>query len=219
MWRPFLERAGGIAVDLPGFGRSGKPAEWDYGLEGFAAFLERFLDWRGLERVRLGVHDWGAAGLLLGDRVARAAAIDVLPLLPGHVWPPVVRAWRRRGVGELLMALTNRWALQRIGHVPAEHVDDVLRHLDHGTQRAILRLFRRADVEELARKGERLRDLRAPALVLWGERDPFLPVSWAEQVAAALPQAVARTVPDAGHWPWAGRPEIVEEICGFLLAA
>src|SRR4051812_24711526 len=56
LWRPFLERAGGIAVVLPGFGRSGKPADWAYGAEGFAAFLARFLDWRGIERVRVAAH-------------------------------------------------------------------------------------------------------------------------------------------------------------------
>ena len=28
-WLPFLERTGGIAPDLPGFGRSGKPAHFD----------------------------------------------------------------------------------------------------------------------------------------------------------------------------------------------
>ncbi|HEU0024726.1 MAG TPA: hypothetical protein VFQ12_08855, partial [Thermoleophilaceae bacterium] len=30
LWTPFLERIGGIAPDLPGFGESAKPAEFDY---------------------------------------------------------------------------------------------------------------------------------------------------------------------------------------------
>ena len=39
LWRPFLERTGGIAVDLPGFGESGKPAQWPYSAAGFQDFL------------------------------------------------------------------------------------------------------------------------------------------------------------------------------------
>ena len=39
LWTPFLWLTGGIAVDLPGFGESGKPAQWPYSLDGYARFL------------------------------------------------------------------------------------------------------------------------------------------------------------------------------------
>ena len=72
LWTPFLERTGGIAVDLPGFGRSGKSAAWPYSLEGYAAFLPAFLDHLGLDRVSVVAHDWGGVALTLGaaDRAA-----------------------------------------------------------------------------------------------------------------------------------------------------
>jgi pimeloyl-ACP methyl ester carboxylesterase len=216
LWRPFLERAGGIAVDLPGFGRSGKPAGWDYGAEGFAAFLARFLDWRGIERVRVAAHDWGAPALLLGSRIVRAAAIDVVPMLPGHTWHRIARLWRTPGAGELAMALTSSWTLRRLGRVPDAQAAEAMTHFDHGTQRAILRLYRRADAEALARTGGRLRDLRAPALVVWGESDSYLDPAWAERLAAVLPHADVQLVPGGGHWPWAGKPEVVAAICDFL---
>jgi pimeloyl-ACP methyl ester carboxylesterase len=216
IWRPFLERSGGIAVDLPGFGRSGKPAGWPYGAEGFVSFLARFLDWRGIGAVRVVAHDWGVPALLLGERIARGVAIDVVPLLPEHTWHRLARLWRTRIVGELTMGLTSRTALRRVGHIPDEHLDAVLAHFDHGTQRAILRLYRDADVDDLARSGRRLRDLRAPVLVLWGGADPYLDPAWAARFAAALPDAIARVVGGAGHWPWAGRPEVVGEVCDFL---
>ena len=43
-WIAPLELGGGIAVDLPGFGRSGKRGDLDYSLAGHVAFLERLLD-------------------------------------------------------------------------------------------------------------------------------------------------------------------------------
>ncbi len=62
-WVSFLELGGGLAPDLPGFGRSGKPGNFDYTIEGYADFLEAYLDLVDVERVRLVMHDWGAVGL------------------------------------------------------------------------------------------------------------------------------------------------------------
>ena len=213
LWTPFLERTGGIAVDLPGFGESGKPASWPYSLDGYSAFLPAFLDHLGIGRVRLVVHDWGAVALTLAARIERLVAIDVLPLLPGHRWHRVARAWRTPVVGELGMGFTNRMLLRRIGGLSRDHADAVLRHFDHGTQRAILKLYRSAEAP--------LADLRAidaPALVVWGERDRYLARTWATRVADALGGPVdCRIVPGAGHWPWLDAPEIVGEIADFAL--
>jgi pimeloyl-ACP methyl ester carboxylesterase len=204
LWTPFLERTGGIAVDLPGFGRSGKPASWPYSLAGYAAFLPAFLDHLGIDRVRLVAHDWGGVALTLGPRIERLVAIDVLPLLPGHRWPWIARVWQTPVLGELAMGFTGRTAMRRF--LSRDHADQVLRHFDQGTQRAILKLYRSAR-ENLAA----LEEVTAPALVLWGEDDPYLPPAWAERIAAALGgEASVETVPGAGHWPWLDRPEIVQ---------
>src|SRR3989440_9764095 len=89
-WLPFLERTGGYAPDLPGFGRSGKPADFDYSLEGYADFLEAFLDHVGVERYSLLVHDWGGVGLALAQRapgrVERLVVASSVPLLAGYSW-------------------------------------------------------------------------------------------------------------------------------------
>jgi pimeloyl-ACP methyl ester carboxylesterase len=218
VWRPFLERAGGIAVDLPGFGESGKPAEWPYGVAGYERFLHGFLDALKIDRVRLVAHDWGAVALLLGSRIERLAALDVLPFLPGHRWPAIARAWRTPLAGELAMGFTGRMTLRRLGGLAPAHAAAVMRHFDHGTQRAILKLFRGTSADELAALAPRLADVRAPALVLWGESDRFLPPSWAGRIAGALGgPATAETVPGAGHWPWFEAPETVDRVVDFTL--
>src|SRR6185312_2307664 len=73
-WVPFLQRTGGVAPDLPGFGRSGKPGYLSYTMEEYDRFLERFLDERELDRVALVVHDWGAVGLLTAQRLPERIA-------------------------------------------------------------------------------------------------------------------------------------------------
>ena len=126
-------------------------------------------------------HDWGAVALTLAGRIERLVAIDVLPLLPGHRWHWVARAWRTPGLGELAMGFTGRTLLRRLGGLSAAHADEVLRHFDHGTQRAILKLYR-AEAAVTAP----LDAVTAPALVVWGERDRYLDPAWAERVAGAF---------------------------------
>src|SRR3954452_7253942 len=226
---PFLERTGGIALDLPGFGRSTKRGELPFTIDGYGAFLGRFAEHVGLDRFRLCVNDWGGLALAWAARraasVERLALIDAVPLLPGYRWHRIARIWRRRGLGELAMGLTTKPVLRLLtresnaspGPMPQDFVDTVARDLDQGTQRAILHLYRSADPEALAAAGARLSELTAPALVVWGERDPYIPVRFAHDYAEALGgDAEVLTLPDAGHWPWYDRPDLVGTVADFL---
>ncbi len=220
MWAPFLERTGGIAVDLPGFGRSGKRGDADTSFQGLGRFIGDFVDLLGLERVRLCVHDWGAVALLWAmrepARVERLVLIDAVPLLPGYRWHLLARQWRRRAIGELAMGFTIRPVARRL--LPAELVDETLEAFDEGTQRAILRLYRSAPEEALAAAGAALGEIRAPALVAWGERDRHIDSGFAARYAAALGgEARVELVPGAGHWPWIDRPELVAMLTDFMV--
>ncbi|MEA2290274.1 MAG: hypothetical protein QOD55_2271 [Solirubrobacteraceae bacterium] len=217
-WTAFLERTGGLAPDLPGFGRSGKSGGNDYTIEGYARFVEDFLAMLGIERVRLVVHDWGAAGLVWAqrapERVERLVVMNAVPLLEGHTWHRTARAWRAPAVGEALMGATTRWSLRR--RMPRALADASWPHFDQGTQRAILRLYRSSPEERLAAAGADLRRIACPALVLWGDRDPFIPPRFADGYAAALGDARAEHIPDAGHWSWYDRPDVIDRVAAFL---
>lgn len=220
LWRPFLERAGGVALDLPGFGRSGKRPDFPYDIDGYARFLDRFADLLGLDSVNLVCHDWGAVGLAWAmrrpERVARLVAIDVVPFLPGYRWHRVARMWRTRGVGEIAMGLTTRWMLRIATGMPDQWSREAFAHFDHGTQRAILRLYRASDPEVLECAGADLELVGAPALVLWGGRDPFLPPAFAHALAERLPRAESQILSESGHWPWVHDPGVIERVAGFL---
>jgi len=65
LWRNVLPAAAsaagrrGIALDLPGFGRSGKRADANYTLDLYYEVLEGFIDKLGLRDIILVLHDWG----------------------------------------------------------------------------------------------------------------------------------------------------------------
>ena len=229
-FEPFLARTGGLAPDLPGFGRSGKRAEFDYSIEGYADFLADFLDHSGVDRFSLVVHDWGGAALALAqrepERIERLVIVASVPLLPGYVPHRLARLWARPGVGELLMGLTTRRSATLLSRgamaggrpMDAALVDRAWRHFDHGTQRAILKLYRSTDSDGLARAGQRLGELRCPALVVWGAEDPYVPASFAHAYADALGgEARVEVLERASHWPWMDRPEAVDLVADFLL--
>jgi pimeloyl-ACP methyl ester carboxylesterase len=228
-WTEALERTGGVAADLPGFGRTGKGGQLDLSIGGHATFVEALLDALGIERVQLVLHDWGAAGGLVfaqrhPDRVERIILVNALPLTGEFRWPGLARTWRRPVLGELAMGSVNRWLLARYLRLgscrdeswPAARVNAVWEQFDQGTQRAILRLHRDADEQTLAEVTRGLNRLTMPALVLWGALDPWLPPALGEAYAHALGDASFEAVPDAGHWPWLDRPELLERIAGFL---
>lgn len=218
-WAPFLERTGGFAPDLPGFGRSDKPLHFDYSIDGYARFLREWLDSVGVERYSLVVHDWGAVGLALAqqqpERVERLVVMDAVPLLPGYRWHRVARLWRMPLIGEMAMGFTFKRTLRNLGGVP--DLDRVWPHFDHGTQRAILKLYRSAPASVLDAAGARLDRIGAPALVVWGADDHYLPLEFAHAYAERLGgDAGVEIVEGAGHWPWVQRPQIIEQVTAFL---
>jgi len=225
-WKPFLERAGGVAPDLPGFGASAKPSNFGYSIEGYTAWLRTFAGQRGLDRFSLVVHDWGSAALALAqsepERIEKLVVINSVPLLPGYAWHPLARQWRRPILGELVMGFTTKFAARRLlargsENFPRAEVDEVWSHFDHGTQRAILKLYRSAPPEVLARAGENLGRVTAPVMIVWGENDPYIDTRFAQTYADALGgEATVRTVPGAGHWPWHDEASLIDEVTRFL---
>jgi pimeloyl-ACP methyl ester carboxylesterase len=230
MWRPFLERTGGMAPDLPGFGTSEKPAHADYGFRALGRYVSELI--ADTDRVSLVMHDWGAVGLLAAierpEAIERLVIIDGVPFLPGYRWHRFARIWRTPVAGELFMGLSTKWGFRQIalrqgGDVSRElvdrQIDEIWKHFDHGTQRAILRLYRSAPETELEAAGLGLDRITAPALVVWGGEDPYLPTRFAHDYAEALGgPAEVEIVEGEGHWPWLQRTEVIERVAAFLAA-
>jgi pimeloyl-ACP methyl ester carboxylesterase len=228
-WAQALALTGGIAPDLPGFGRSGKAGNLDYSIDGLATFLEVLLDELELDRVALVAHDWGAAaGLAFAGRhpgrVQGAVLFNPLALVGGLRWRGLARVWRTRMLGELVMGSVNNRRLRRWlrrgsagGQAwPPARTDRIWAQFDQGTQRAILLLHRSVDDARVSDAAAALGDLTFPALVLFGERDPWQDAGLAEAYAGALPHGRFDRLPGAGHWPWLDQPELIERAQSFL---
>jgi pimeloyl-ACP methyl ester carboxylesterase len=227
-WVPFLERSGGFAPDLLGFGRSSKAGYLEFSLPAYVRFLEDFLRVTDAGDVSLVGHGWGGA-IALAYAMAhpiqaqRVTIIDAIPMLPGFKWPRNYRRMRQPAIGELMMGSFGRRMLARSLRSGTatpeawseERIDTVYQQFDQGTQRAILRLHRSIDGEGLAAAGAGLVTLDIPSLVIWGEEDPWMSPAFAETYAHTLPKAELMRVGGAGHWPWLDQPAVIDRAAAF----
>jgi pimeloyl-ACP methyl ester carboxylesterase len=200
-WIAFLERTGGVAPDLPGFGRTGKGGHLDFSLGGQAEFLERLLAHLGLATVNLVAHDWGAA---IGEAFVQRDPTRVNTMVLISPFPglqSLARWWRRPLLGEFVMGATTKRRLTRElrkgGALSGDRLDAIWEQFDQGTQRAILRLYRSAP-EWAGTHGGAGEEV--------GGSDPW------------RPPGHKPTSERAGHWPWLEDPAVIERVGSRLQA-
>ncbi len=218
MWDPLLAALELDPADvhrpaLPGFTA---PAAADFGAtkDDYAAWLVGQLERVAQESggpVDLVGHDWGSllavrAASLRPDLIRTWVASDAVPdpVYRGH---RLAKLWWTPVVGELVMAVTTRAAMERSlrqAGFPAEVAAEEAAAWSPHMRRSILRLYRSARNFALDWEPE-LQDLPPRGLVLWGDKDPFVETAVAERFSArwTVPLHVE---PDAGHWVMVQNP-------------
>jgi pimeloyl-ACP methyl ester carboxylesterase len=87
-----------------------------------------------------------------------------------------------------------------------------------GSREAIGRMVPKLDFADLAT--DLLAGVRAPTLVLWGERDRWIPPAHADAFLARLPNATLRRYAGLGHIPMEEDPHrVAADLLPFLDAA
>ena len=155
-----------IAPDLPGFGRSTAPDDFDCSLDGMAHFVDELLQALGVEGpVNLVVHDIGGPyGLAWAvrhpQRVRRLVVMNTV-FFTDYRWHRLGRIWRTPVLGEIAQALTTRRGFLHELRRGSRRLDDALIHraydlLTPVTRRMVLRWYREADPHKFAGWQERL---------------------------------------------------------------
>ncbi len=205
-----------IALDLPGFGRSGKP-HINYTIAGFVEMLERFLRTLNLEPATLVGHS-------LGGWIAAACALEFPQQIEKLVLVDAAGVWGN--MTELPIDL----------HVSTlAHMREIFQFLFYDKRLATESLIELAYSEHLERNDgfsihsilqntsdgrERLDDkisaLTVPTLVLWGEDDVMIPLTIGRRIHELVPGSKLAIIPQCGHLPNLEQPaELVRHILEF----
>ena len=232
-----LEHSTGVRsflVDRPGFGLSDPEAFPRKVFRHHAVrFVTEVLDELGLDApVLVGASGGGAWALWCAidrpERVRGLVMLGSIPLLPGARIPIGIKIVATPVVGDVLTRAVRPGPrmLRRLMSQVGEG-DTILRHPDlfeslldaaHDPVAAAANVaeFRALLTPFGTRAATRIRpaDLRrvaAPTLLIWGDRDPVVPVAHARAIAQLIPDARLEMLP-AGHVPQLGNPERVAQL-------
>jgi haloalkane dehalogenase len=203
-----------IAPDLPGFGRSDKPMDFDwYTYDKHVELMAPLLDELDLRDATFVVHDWGGPiGLRLAaehpDRVSKLVILDT-GLFTGH--QKMSDAWKMfRDFVERTEDLPIGFLVQGACKTPppAEVIAAYDAPFPSVASKAGARAFPLMIPHDpslpAAVAGQRvlasLQDDPRPKLVLWADSDPVLPLSTGERFAEALGTKVDHVIPNASHF-------------------
>lgn len=221
-------------VDRPGCGLSDpEPFQPGRFREHAVNFVDDVLDALDLESAVL----VGASGggiwatwyaLARPERVRGLVMLGSVPTLPGGRAPIPLRLAATPGIGDLMVRAVKpgrRMLLRMMASVG--EAETIVRHpelLDSLVAGARDPVAVRANLAELRAlmtwRGFRptmrfshddLRRLLVPTLMIWGDRDPVVPLAQARAVAADIPSARLEVLP-AGHAPQLGQPDRVSAL-------
>lgn len=234
-WRHVIPRLADehdvIAIDLLGFGESDRPPvhEFRYDAAAQTEAVLGVLDALGIERAHLMGHSMGAA-IALHTAARRPERVDRLIAVGSIAYPFRVPLETRAAllpyVGTFIMktfytkGLLTRYLRKQVYQDPRFVTEDWVDYIWERMNRpggfeaahAALRFITHASA--VARC---VRAVRAPTLIVWGERDRVLPLAHGQRLVGEVAGAELAVIPSCGHSPAEEKPdELLAAVLPFL---
>lgn len=207
------------APDLPGFGRSERPGEADYGIPMQVEAVRAFMQAAGVPRARvvgISMGGWIVARLAgehpeLVERLVVVAPAGMRPRDEAPIPVDVLFPQDEAGVRRLIAA---------VRHKPPFTPGFVARDIAERKKRD--EWIVRRTLESM-RPGRDWLDgtlgrAEMPVLVVWGRQDALIPVAYAEPLRAEFEHAELELLDGCGHVPMADCPEAFDRVLGAFLA-
>jgi 4,5:9,10-diseco-3-hydroxy-5,9,17-trioxoandrosta-1(10),2-diene-4-oate hydrolase len=202
-----------LAPDLPGYGRTPLP-DFIRSVDDYPAFVLALLDTLGLSQAIL-------VGNSMGGRVALQLALDHPERVAGLV---LINSsgLKLPGIPTVNVRETD----------PADFAAKLFYRAPDNSRAALAERFVDTPEQQQARQTmlrltagplrrdmqDRLGEILAPTLVIWGEGDRIIPPVYADAFVAAIPDARLAMIARAGHVPMLERPGAVNEAIARFLA-
>ena len=235
---PLADRWRLIAPDFPGAGYSGTPESFDYSFDGFADWLDRFVQQLGIEQFVIYLHDFGSP---IGARLAIKAPERIVAQIIqngdipyenalGPKYAEIERTWSLPDGemrAELRKAITEEnFKEEFLNDLPPELAQLVPPDL-WTLHWSLMTELRKDIATELifGLKANRtwfpehrryLQEHRPPTLIVWGPHDHYMPEQSGRAYLRDLPDAELHLL-DGGHWLLeTNLDEVIPLIRGFL---
>lgn len=205
-----------LVPDLVGYGGSTAPAGVPVDMASQARWLLQLLDALGVARVVVVAHDVGsaAAQIMVATAPERVRGLAVLDGVHLGEWAmgavESIQAWDPADAARLHPVLVRRLARSDA----MRDVLDAYRGEEAGLR--LIRAARDLDPRQTEHLAETLRRSTVPAVVLWGERDEFLPLATVGRPLAELLGAELVVLPGGHFTPLDCPVEVAGALRAFL---
>ena len=220
------------ALDLPGFGYSDKPLNFNYSSNGYAEFITSFLDEYGIDQAVLVGNSMGGqialmtclkcpervAGLVLIDSGGYPNSVEFLPFKLLNV--PVIGEFSMALVSRTIIKIMLRRGIYFDGYFATDEVINNY-HNVYGSvnARKIPPIVIRRIVKDEVTIASNLGNIKCPVLIIWGAEDKVISPSRAEMFRRDISNASVLTIPQAGHMPQIEKSKTVNNaVIDFLTA-
>jgi pimeloyl-ACP methyl ester carboxylesterase len=213
-----------VVADLLGYGRSDRPGKKDVGIAGHAARVIGLMDALRIEHCAVVGHDLGGgvAQYLAVEHPARVTRMALISSVGFDEWPPGALKTARAGLplakrlpAKPMMSMLRRalkGAYEEEEH-GAHSVEMYLRPFETpGGREALMAHVGALDCAETEALAPKLKKLKLPTAIIWGEDDPFLPLSIGMRLEQAIPKATLHVLPGVMHYPPETAPESVAKV-------
>ena len=189
-------------LDLPGFGDSTEPPEV-WGIEDYTRFLEHFTTALGIKRPVLIGHSFG--GRMAINFASRNDTTKVILVDAAGIKPR--RSLARRASTSWYKFCT-RLAPVILGRKLGERLIDKWRRKRASADYLAASPRMRAILSKVVNEDltGRLPLIKAPTLLIWGEKDTATPIADARTMERMIPDAGLVSYPEAGHYSFLDRP-------------
>jgi len=206
--------------DLLGYGRSEMRSQQDVSLGVQNRVFASLLDHWGIARPDVVAHDFGGATALRAHLLDRCefrslTLIDPVAIAPWgspFVWHVREHEAAFRGLPDYLHRAILCAYIAGAAHRPLAPEDLELYlgpWLGERGQAAFYRQIAQMDQRYTDEVERRYGEIRCPVCILWGEDDKWIPIAQGRALAARVPNAVFRSVQNAGHLVQEDAPEAV----------
>lgn len=218
-----------VRMDIPAFGLTGPFPTRDYAIENYVIFIEKFLNTRGIKHCILG-------GNSLGGQIAWQFTlkdpdmVDKLILIDAAGYPIVSKSTpiafkiaRTPVLNKIMTFITPRFmAKMSVENVYADKTKVTEGLVDRYFELTLREGNRQALVDRMTSVYDtsnipRIKTIRQPTLVLWGEQDGLIPLSNAYRFHTDLPNDTLVILKNMGHVPMEENPkESLKAVLDFL---
>jgi pimeloyl-ACP methyl ester carboxylesterase len=218
MWEPYLEGlAKGrrvIALDLPGHGSSTVPRGMDCSPSGIASWFIDVLDSEGVDVAVVLGHSFGGVvafnlALDVPDRVSHLVGVNVANLNLS------VQRFREGAYALMDALVEDELDDEMVRRLLGEIYDKATDHPDIVAGAAFwaqpgVRAFFAQGGKDFSRSLPiwRLREVKTPTLLVWGDRDRFFPVEDARTAVMYIPNSRLVVMSGGAHSPFSDAPEM-----------